>query len=130
MKQEIYADHAAMSRAAADWLAQRIDAKPNSLMCMATGATPLRCYQMLAHNPKQLFKELRILKLDEWGGIPMSSPATCETFLRRTFVDPLGLTRFEGFMSEPPDAPAECARINQWLVENGPIDLCILGLGL
>src|SRR6185436_10169248 len=35
-----------------------------------------------------------------------------------------------GFQSDPADPAAECQQIAIWLAENGPIDLCVLGLGL
>lgn len=120
-----------MSRAAADLLAQQIRAKPNALLCMATGATPMRSYELLARNDHSLFNQLRVIKLDEWGGIPMESAATCETFLRRSFIEPLNLaSRYIGFESQPASFEAECARIERWLAANGPIDLCVLGLGI
>lgn len=120
-----------MSRAAVDFLCHGIEAKADSLLCMATGATPMRCYELLAQEDRSLFEELRVIKLDEWGGIPMESPATCETFLRRSFIDPLHLgPRYVGFESQSPDFAAECARIQAWLAGNGPIDICVLGLGI
>jgi galactosamine-6-phosphate isomerase len=120
-----------MSAAAADLIAKRLQEKPDLLLCLATGSTPTRTYEILAKQPKSLFKQARILKLDEWGGIPMNSPATCETYLRKLLIDPLDLaSRYVGFESRPADASTEIERIKRWLVENGPIDLCVLGLGV
>ena len=127
---EIHPDYQSLSVAAADLIAKRLAEKPNLLLCLATGSTPTRAYELLATRPQSLFKQARILKLDEWGGIPMSSPATCETYLRKLLIDPLDLaSRYFGFESQPTDPNAECARIARWLIENGPIDLCVLGLG-
>lgn len=126
----IHPDYETMSAAAASLIADRLQQKPNLLLCLATGSTPTRTYELLAQRPKSLFDQVRILKLDEWGGIPLNSPATCETYLRRIMIDPLDLSsRYIGFESQPADAAAETRRIQRWLVENGPIDLCILGLG-
>lgn len=100
-------------------------------MCLATGATPMRAYEFLAHDGRERLAASRILKLDEWGGIPMSSPATCETFLRKTLIEPLELEgHYTGFESQPKNPETECARIAGWLEKNGPIDLCVLGLGI
>jgi galactosamine-6-phosphate isomerase len=61
----------------------------------------------------------------------MDSPATCATYLRKLLIDPLNLSsRYTAFESQPADPGAECARIARWLEEHGPIDLCILGLGV
>ncbi len=128
---EIFPDHESMSAAAADWLERRVRARPGLLLCLATGATPMRSYELLAARPPALFAAARVLKLDEWGGIPMDSPATCETFLRRAIVNPLELEpRYFGFASSPPDPALECARVAEWLAAQGPIDACVLGLGL
>jgi len=127
----IFSDHEEMSAAAANWLAARLGSQPDALLALATGATPLRAYQLLAQRPIELFEHARILKLDEWGGIPMTSPATCETFLRSVLIGPLGLReRYVGFESGTVDPVAECARIAEWLEANGPIDNCVLGLGV
>lgn len=128
---QVFEDHEAMSRAAADWLLARILAKPDSLLCLATGATPMRAYELLARTPPENLNRVRVIKLDEWAGLPMESPATCETFLRHALIDPLQLSsRYISFNSAAPNLAAECARIAQWLADNGPIDLCVLGLGI
>ncbi len=132
---KVFPDYRAMSRAAADWLAAEIERKPDSLLCLATGSSPALTYELLAAQAAErpeLFRKARILKLDEWGGLPMSHPSTCESYLRERLVKPLGLKRdrFFGWRSQPADPEAECRRIESWLQRHGPIDLCVLGLGL
>ncbi len=123
-----------MSHAAAELIISDLRAKPNLLLCTATGASPTRIYELLGeefrHNPA-LFKELRILKLDEWGGLPMDDPGSSQVYLRRHVIGPLAISpdRFVAFDSEAPDPNAEAARIRSWLRQNGPIDICVLGLG-
>jgi galactosamine-6-phosphate isomerase len=129
------ADHEAMSLAAAEFLAEQLRRKPESLLILATGATPERAYQLLAERGQAetgLCDRFQILKLDEWGGLSMDDPATCETALRRSLADPLGMTpdRFAGWQSTPADIEAECTRMGRWLDEHGPADVCVLGLGL
>lgn len=129
------ADHEAMSQAAVARMVAQSQRKPDSLFILATGGTPERTYQLLAERGRAapgLCDRLRILKLDEWGGLSMDDPATCEVALRRTLVGPLGISpdRFAGWQSTPSDIAAECDRIREWLAEHGPADLCVLGLGL
>jgi len=127
----ILENHEMMSEVAAGFLLRTILEKPTSLLCLATGSTPMRSYQLLAKSRPERFTQARVIKLDEWAGLPMESPATCETFLRSALIDPLQLsTRYVSFNSQVTDRPAECARIAQWLRRNGPIDLCVLGLGV
>jgi len=123
-----------MSRAAADLVLEELRRKPDLLLCTATGASPTRTYQLLAEERERdpaLFQRLRILKLDEWGGLAMDDPGSCETYLQQYVLGPLGVSkdRYVGFQSQPRDPEAECARIQTWLNSNGPVDVCILGLG-
>lgn len=127
----IHPDYEKLSAAAAALIVERIQENPSLVLCLATGSTPTRTYEILAQQPKSLFSQVRILKLDEWGGIPLNSPATCETYLRQILIHPLGLGgRYTAFESQPGDPAAECARIARWLQQNGPIDVCVLGLGI
>ena len=94
----------------------------------------MRAYELLAARrflAPDLFARLRVLKLDEWGGLEDDDPASCESYLRRTFIDVVGNgDRYVGFSGKPADPEAECRRIGEWLQKNGPIDTCVLGLGL
>jgi galactosamine-6-phosphate isomerase len=123
-----------LSRHAADWLCGQLSERPDSLICLAAGSTPMRTYELLARegaNKPTLFEHCRIIKLDEWGGLPAGDPATCDTQLRTILVSPLSLTeRYVAFESNPLDPNAECARIAAWLDQNGPIDIAVLGLGI
>ena len=109
-------------------------ARPASLLCLATGATPMRTYALLAEKAvrdSSLMAHCRVLNLDEWGGLGAYDPASCARHLRTSVVEPLALEdRFVAFDGLAPDAVAECNRIAQWLEHNGPIDLCVLGLGI
>jgi galactosamine-6-phosphate isomerase len=131
---QVFSDHEAMSHAAAQWLASRLRERPTSLLCLAAGSTPTRTYELLVEQTKQtssLAERCRLLKLDEWGGVPMDDAATCERQLRAVLVDPLQASdRYVGFESDPADRDAECRRIARWLQSNGPIDIAVLGLGI
>lgn len=133
MKPRVYADHDQMSRAAARWLGAALQSRADILLCLASGATPARAYELFARQHADrlsLFRRSRIIKLDEWGGLAMDDPASCEMHLQEAIVRPLSLSRsYVGFRSDAPDPEAECSRIQRWLNRNGPIDVCVLGLG-
>ncbi len=104
------------------------------LLCAATGGSPTRAYELLAEDfikQPQLFSELRIIKLDEWGGIPMEHPSTCEFYLQKHLIQPLKISqeRYISFKSETKDPHEECKRI-QNQIQKSTIDVCILGLGI
>ncbi len=104
------------------------------MMCTATGNSPVGVYRHLAdaylHEPKS-FENVRILKLDEWGGIPFADPNSCETFIIEKLLRPLHISsdRYISFHSNPASPEMECERIQREIGRNGPIDICILGLG-
>jgi putative deaminase/isomerase len=124
-----------MSQAAAAWILSEARAKPQALISLPTGASPARMYEALAEATRGGRGDLskaRFLKLDEWGGLEMDDPATCEVHLQEKLLRPLrvGPKNYIGFLTNPPDPRAECSRIAEWLATNGPIDICILGIGL
>jgi galactosamine-6-phosphate isomerase len=134
MKLKIYGNHEALSKAAAGWIAREFGREPRLLLCLATGSTPIRTYQLLGFRARAcpaLFAHLRVLKLDEWASLPMSDPASSEAYLQHRVIRSWGVCprHFVGFVSEPRRPRWECQRIQHWLARNGPIDLCVLGLG-
>jgi galactosamine-6-phosphate isomerase len=123
-----------LSRTAAQLVLQELRKKPDLLLCCATGNSPTGLYKNLAHAYQQnpsLFQELRILKLDEWGDLTADDPSSCDYYLREHVVGPLHIAedRYLGFQNNPPDPVEECARILELLRQQGPIDICVLGLG-
>jgi galactosamine-6-phosphate isomerase len=128
------ADFEAMSRAAADDVAAAVRRTPDAILCLATGGSPSRAYDLLAEAGRRepgLFARVRAVKLDEWGGVAMDDPCTCEVYLREKVVGPLGIApeRYLAWETRPDDRDAECRRIAAWLRAHGPIDVCVLGLG-
>lgn len=135
MKIEKCSSYLDLSAKANAIIISEIKKKPNLLLCAATGKSPTGTYHLLENEyqkqPK-LFDHLRVIKLDEWGGIKMNNPSTCETYLQLHLIRPLNIpeTRYSGFSSNPEDPQKECARIQNVLDKTGPIDLCILGIGM
>ena len=128
-------DYGTMSRWAADFIEAELKEKPDLLFCASAGGTPIGLYRRLAarHGAHPaLFRQMRVLQIDEWGGLPREHSATCFTDLQNKLLRPLNISRrrFAGFNSDAPDPHRECERIGRWLVANGPIDICLLGLGL
>jgi galactosamine-6-phosphate isomerase len=123
-----------MSRQAADLICTELRQRPNLLLCLSAGGTPARTYELLATRrarQPRVFQKLRVLQVDEWAGLPADSPASCAADLRAKVLEPLHISpnRYAGFKPDAVDPERECARIARWLALNGPIDVCILGLG-
>ena len=87
-------DYQEMSREAAAHVIAAAVAKNESLLCLPAGNSPAGLYQELvreAERKPDLFRNLRVVKLDEWLGVPASDPATCEHFLKSRLLDPLAI---------------------------------------
>jgi galactosamine-6-phosphate isomerase len=134
MKIDILDSHEEVSRKAAAIITQQLAVNKELLLCAATGNTPGRTYELLAgeyRDRPDLFAHMRVLKLDEWGGLPMNDPGTCESYLQTRLLAPLRITpsRYLSFRSDPADPEMECGKIRGELSAAGPIDCCVLGLG-
>ncbi len=124
-----------ISKEAATLVLTELRQKKDALLCAATGNSPERLYDLLHQEYKkqrELFSGIRILKLDEWGGVPMNNPGTCESFLQNHVIKPLKIesSRYISFQSDPRDPEKECIRIQEEIKKKGPIDICIVGLGM
>ncbi len=131
MRFTVLPDREAPDREAAALIWEAAQAKPDLLICLASGDTPTGTYALLAQEPEHL-ASARFIQLDEWAGVGPDDPASCAAYLERTLLGPLAVPpeRRIDFCGDAPDAVAECQRVATALEEAGPIDLCILGLGL
>lgn len=127
-------DFEELSRISAEKMVECVRNKADSLICVATGSSPTRAYEIFIDiiNREQInIEKLRILKLDEWWKVDATDPCTCEHFIQTRIIKPLNIApqNYIGFDSNTEDPKAECNRIAEALLEHGPIDLCILGIG-
>jgi galactosamine-6-phosphate isomerase len=128
-------DYEDMSRRAAELIVDELRRAPSTLLCAAAGSSPTRAYELLAERQRVepgLFDALTVVKLDEWVGLGPDVPGTCEEYLRRHLLEPLGVTedRYIAFRGDAPDPEAECERVGRLLEERGPIGVSVLGLGV
>lgn len=124
-----------ISSQAKDIIIGMLQVRRNLLFCAATGKSPTLLYKLLAEKAAvqpQLFSQMRVIKLDEWGGIPMAHAGTCESYLQQHFIRPLAISseRYISFQSDSNDPEKECENIRQTLLRQCPIDICLLGIGI
>ena len=62
----------------------------------------------------------------------MDDPQSCETYLRLNVLQPMGIPdrNYIAFKSNDPNPAHECERVQRLIKQTGPIDLCILGIGM
>lgn len=128
-------DYDDLTARATGLVVSQIERRRDLLLCPASGASPAGLYADLAARAQAdpaPFAGVRIVKLDEWAGVPATHPGSCEHYLRHRLLDPLGVTqdRCLGFDPAAADPAAECERVRHELERRGPIDLCVLGLGV
>ena len=130
MKITYLSNYQELSVKAASIVAAEVQENPSLLFCAATGGSPTGMYQQMAQTP-DLYTKIRIMKMDEWGIIPLSHPDSCESYLQKYVLEPLQVSadRYFGFDTKPSLVEQECERMKGFIQQNGPLDVCILGLG-
>ena len=128
-------DYTELSLTACAVMESMIAEKPDCVIVLATGDSPVGAYKFFTENIKSKgtdVSRVRFVKLDEWLGLPHNHISTCENFLDTHIISPLNIdgSNYISFNSETADSAGECKRIEEWLVQNGPVDLCVLGLGV
>jgi galactosamine-6-phosphate isomerase len=122
-----------LSAQAAAIVGAQIERKHTLLLCAATGNSPIGLYGELARRAatdRELFRSLKIVALDEWGGLRDTDPGSAAGYLRERVLTPLAISpeRFIAFDTGIDPAEA-CSRMRAELDRIGPIDLAVLGLG-
>lgn len=105
------------------------------LITLPTGSTPLDLYQYFIDeygDRAEIWRQIRLVALDEYIGLPADDRRLFQNWLGREILDPVGVPpqKRVTFNSMAEDADAEAQAMEQWIRDNGPIGLAILGLGL
>jgi galactosamine-6-phosphate isomerase len=130
-----FSDFESMSTKGFDLIKSEINQKPDLLFCVASGGSPSGTYAQLVahkqHNPSFGMK-LRVVKLDEWGGLEAGSSFTSEEDVQRKFVQPMQVSSDRYWTLDPYTTAPElaCTELEEALQREGPIDICILGIGV
>ncbi|MBQ1954551.1 MAG: 6-phosphogluconolactonase, partial [Clostridia bacterium] len=123
-----------MSRLAADMMLRIVRENPRAALVIATGGSPKSAYRIFCEkviSEKIDISEVTFIKLDEWLGLSPDDEATCEVFIRRELLDPLGVKDEKYIRFDPlaADVEAECERFEKAYAALEQIDLVILGIG-
>ena len=127
-------DYADMSRKAANILSAQIILKPDCVLGLATGGTPVGAYQQLVewYNKGDLdFSGVTTVNLDEYRGLPKDHPESYWSFMHRNLFDHVNIDPAHIHLPDGtnPDADDACAQYNQIIHSVGGIDLQLLGIG-
>ena len=121
-------DYADMSRKAANILSAQIILKPDCVLGLATGGTPVGAYQQLVewYNKGDLdFSGVTTVNLDEYRSLPKDHPESYWSFMHRNLFDHVNIDPAHIHLPDGtnPDADDACAQYNQIIHSVGGIDL-------
>jgi glucosamine-6-phosphate deaminase len=134
MEVVIVPDAEAGGRLVAEAVVRLLGHKPDALLGVATGSTPLPVYRALAAMAaagEADLSRVRVAQLDEYVGLPAGHPESYRSVLEREVLAPLGLgpEAFLGPDSTASDISAACREYERILAAAGGVDLQLLGIG-
>lgn len=127
-------DYNGMCRKAANIISAQLIVKPDSVLGLATGSTPVGIYRQLIdwyQKGDLSFAQTHSVNLDEYQGLAPDHPQSYRYFMQSHLFSHVDIvlehTHVPSGLSE--DAVAECARYNQVIRSLGGVDLQLLGMG-
>jgi len=127
-------DYKDMSRKAANIISAQVIMKPDCVLGLATGSTPIGTYQQLIDWYKKGdldFKDVKSANLDEYKGLPRDNDQSYYYFMYNNLFKDINIdlanTNIPNGME--PDAEKECLRYEKVIADLGGVDLQLLGLG-
>ena len=134
MRIGIFNDEDQIASLAADRILEVYRAKPNFVLGLATGSSPLKLYAELVrrYEAGQIsFAQVRSYNLDEYVGLPRDHYEGYANFIHRNLVDLVDMP--EGAAHGPDgwcdDLEAGAAAYDEAIKADGGIDIQVLGIG-
>ena len=127
-------DYKDMSRKAANIISGQIIMKPNCVLGLATGSTPIGTYEELVEryrNGALDFSEVTSVNLDEYKGLPRENDQSYYYFMNDHLFRHVNINKDRTYLPNgmEPDSDKACAEYNRIIASVGGIDLQLLGLG-
>ncbi|KAA1426000.1 glucosamine-6-phosphate deaminase [Nocardioides antri] len=124
-----------VARLAADTIEAAVRARPDAVLGLATGSTPLPTYRELIRRHQAgegpSYERVQCFTLDEYVGLPSGHPESYRATIARELTDPLGIDPARVHGPDPTGAGLASAgdRYEAELVAAGGVDLQVLGIG-
>ena len=127
-------DYQDMSRKAANIISAQIIMKPDCVLGLATGSTPVGTYHQLIewYEKGDLnFSRVSTVNLDEYRGLAHTDPQSYYYFMQENLFDHVNIDKTATHVPDGtnPDAADACVKHEQIIKSLGGIDLQLLGLG-
>lgn len=127
-------DYNDMSRKAANIISAQIILKPDCVLGLATGSTPIGTYQQLIERYREGdldFSQVRTANLDEYRGLTRDNDQSYYYFMYHNLFKEVNIDMANTNIPDGtnPDSAAEAARYDQVIRDLGGVDLQLQGMG-
>ena len=127
-------DYRDMNRKAANIISAQIIMKPDCVLGLATGSTPIGTYEQLVdwYRKGDLdFSAVTTVNLDEYKGLTKDNDQSYYYFMHHNLFDHVNILPENTHLPDgtEPDSARECARYERLIQSLGGVDLQLLGLG-
>lgn len=123
-----------VGRAAATLLAAQVIEKPDSVLGLATGSTPIPTYQALIELYQAGvvdFSKVKSFNLDEYCRLPITHECSYHSFMREQLFSHINISADNTHVPDgnAANAQEECANYDMSIARAGGIDIQVLGIG-
>ena len=127
-------DYQDMSRKAANIISAQVILKPDCVLGLATGSSPIGTYQQLIEWYKKGdldFSRVTSINLDEYRGLPGDNDQSYRYFMNHNLFDHVNIRKECTYVPDglEPDPQKACAAYEEIIRKSGGVDLQLLGLG-
>ena len=134
MRIHIFDNAQQVALATANLFAAQILQKPNSVLGLATGSSPVESYQNLVdfYNKGFVdFSKVTTFNLDEYVSIPHDHPASYHDFMDKALFNLVNINKTNVYIPDGngTDLEAICKEYDELILNAGGIDLQLLGIG-
>ena len=134
MKVVVTKDYTEMCKLASRIFAAQITLKPDSVLGLATGSTPVGMYKELIqmYNEGRVdFSHVKTVNLDEYAGLNGDNDQSYRYFMNHNLFDHININKENTSVpcGTAEDLQAECERYEQLVEQTGGVDIQLLGIG-
>ncbi len=135
MNINVFKDYDELSEKTAEFIADFVKTKTDARLCLAAGDTPTGTFKNMVGLSKEgraSFSGCTFVGLDEWVGMDENDEGSCKNYVYNNLFIPLAVkkSKIVFFDACADNLEAECRRIDDYIKNNGPIDLMLVGIGM
>lgn len=134
MQVKVFPNYLDLSRGATDLISNYLKKKPKSLVCLASGHTPMGVFECLVSEVKAGrldISQCLFVGLDEWLGMNGADDGSCRKMMDDALFRPLNIPseQIEFFDGKNAHPQREVDRINKLIEKWGVLDIMLVGVG-